>query len=238
MDIKDGRTVKGVHFVDFKDAGDPVELAKAYVDQGADELVFLDIAATVEGRKTFVDLVKRIAEEVELPFTIGGGINSVESAQEVIQAGAHKVSVNSAAVKNPQLINELSKELGSQRVVVAIDVKKVGEEWKVFVKGGHEETELEAVSWAIEMEKRGAGELLLTSMDNDGTRSGFALEITRKIVEAVSIPVIASGGAGSIEHFVEVFEKTDVDAGLAASIFHFGDVKIPDLQARLREAGF
>lgn len=237
LDIKDGRTVKGVHFVDFKDAGDPVELAEAYVEQGADELVFLDITATVEQRQNFVELVKRIAERIKIPFTIGGGIKSVEDAQLILAAGASKVSINSAAVKRPELINELKASLGSEAVVVAIDTKKVGDEWKVFVKGGGEETDLETLNWAKEVEERGAGEILLTSMDHDGTKNGFALEITGQLVQQVSIPVIASGGAGNIQHFVDVFKIAKVHAGLAASIFHFGDVKIPELKARLKTEG-
>ncbi len=237
LDIKDGRTVKGVHFVNFKDAGDPVELAQTYVEQGADELVFLDITATVEGRKTFVDLVRRIARHIHVPFTVGGGIGSVEAAEDVLNAGAHKVSVSSAAVRNPDLIRALSTKFGRDAVVVAIDAKKLDEVWKVFVKGGTEETSLETVAWAKKAERLGAGEILLTSMNHDGTKSGFALDITADIVKSVSIPVIASGGAGNIEHFVEVFKKTDAAAGLAASIFHFGEVSIPELKARLKVEG-
>ena len=237
LDIKDGRTVKGVHFVDFKDAGDPVELAEAYVRQGADELVFLDITATVEKRKTFVELVRRIAEHIKIPFTIGGGIKSVEEAQLILDAGADKVSINSAAVKRPELINELVASLGSEAVVVAIDTKKVEGAWKVVVKGGAEVTDLDTLAWAKEVEERGAGEILLTSMDHDGTKNGFAIDITGQLVRGVSIPVIASGGAGNIQDFVDVFKKADAHAGLAASIFHFGDVKIPELKARLKEEG-
>lgn len=237
LDIKDGRTVKGVHFVDFKDAGDPVELAEAYVRQGADELVFLDITATVEKRKTFVELVRRIAEHIKIPFTIGGGIKSVEEAQLILDAGADKVSINSAAVKRPELINELVASLGSEAVVVAIDTKKVEGAWKVVVKGGAEVTDLDTLAWSKEVEERGAGEILLTSMDHDGTKNGFAIDITGQLVRGVSIPVIASGGAGNIQDFVDVFKKADAHAGLAASIFHFGDVKIPELKARLKEEG-
>lgn len=237
LDIKDGRTVKGVHFVDFKDAGDPVELAEAYVRQGADELVFLDITATVEKRKTFVELVRRIAEHIKIPFTIGGGIKSVEEAQLILDAGADKVSINSAAVKRPELINELVASLGSEAVVVAIDTKKVEGAWKVVVKGGAEVTDLDTLAWSKEVEERGAGEILLTSMDHDGTKNGFAIDITGQLVRGVSIPVIASGGAGNIQDFVDVFKKADAHAGLAASIFHFGDVKIPELKARLKDEG-
>ena len=234
LDIKNGRTVKGVNFVDIKDAGDPVELAKQYVKEGADELVFLDITATLENRKTFVTLVEKIAKEINIPFTVGGGISTVEDAVALIQAGADKVSINSSAVKNPQLITDLKNRFGSQFVVVAIDMKNVNGEWKVFTKGGTFETELETVSWATEIEKLGAGEILLTSMNSDGTKNGFDIEVTNAVSKAVNIPVIASGGAGKVEHFTEVFTKTQASAGLAASIFHFGEIPIPVLKNKLK----
>jgi len=229
LDIKDGRTVKGVNFVDIQDAGDPVELAKQYVAQGADELVFLDINATVENRSTLIDLVKEIAKEINIPFTVGGGINSLEAAAKLIKAGADKVSVNSSAVKNPELIREIADKFGSQCVVAAIDTKLINEEWMVFVQGGRTITDLQTVNWAKKVEELGAGEILLTSMNNDGTKSGFAIDITSKVSSAVNIPVIASGGAGTKEHFNELF-KTNISAGLAASIFHYGEIPIPELK--------
>ncbi|MDE0536483.1 imidazole glycerol phosphate synthase subunit HisF [Tenacibaculum sp. L6] len=234
LDIKNGRTVKGVNFVDIKDAGDPVGLAKQYVKEGADELVFLDITATLENRKTLVELVKTIAQEINIPFTVGGGISTVEDAVALIQAGADKVSINSSAVKNPKLITDLKNRFGSQFVVVAIDMKNVNGEWKVFTKGGTFETELETVSWATEIEKLGAGEILLTSMNSDGTKNGFDIEVTNAVSKAVNIPVIASGGAGKVEHFTELFTKTQASAGLAASIFHFGEIPIPVLKNKLK----
>nr|BFF40991.1 imidazole glycerol phosphate synthase subunit HisF [Tenacibaculum mesophilum] len=235
LDIKNGRTVKGVNFIDIKDAGDPVELAKQYVKQGADELVFLDITATLENRKTLVTLVKTIAREINIPFTVGGGISTVEDAVALIQAGADKVSINSSAVKNPQLITDLKNQFGSQFVVVAIDTKNVNGEWKVFTKGGTFETELETVSWATGVEKLGAGEILLTSMNSDGTKNGFDIEVTNAVSKAVNIPVIASGGAGKVEHFTEVFTKTQASAGLAASIFHFDEIPVPVLKNELKK---
>ncbi|CAM1355042.1 imidazole glycerol phosphate synthase subunit HisF [Tenacibaculum ascidiaceicola] len=235
LDIKNGRTVKGVNFIDIKDAGDPVELAKQYVKQGADELVFLDITATLENRKTLVELVKTIAQEINIPFTVGGGISTVEDAIALIQAGADKVSINSSAVKNPQLITDLKNRFGSQFVVVAIDTKNVNGEWKVFTKGGTFETELETVNWAKEVEKLGAGEILLTSMNSDGTKNGFDIEVTNAVSKTVNIPVIASGGAGKVEHFIEVFTKTEASAGLAASIFHFGEIPVPVLKNELKK---
>ncbi len=234
LDIKNGRTVKGVNFVDIKDAGDPVELAKQYVKEGADELVFLDITATLENRKTFAILVEKIAKEINIPFTVGGGISTVKDAVALIQAGADKVSINSSAVKNPQLITDLKNRFGSQFVVVAIDTKNVNGEWKVFTKGGTFETELKTVSWATEVEKLGTGEILLTSMNSDGTKNGFDIEVTNAVSRAVNIPVIASGGAGKVEHFAEVFTKTQASAGLAASIFHFGEIPIPVLKNELK----
>jgi cyclase len=235
LDIKDGRTVKGINFVGIRDAGDPIELAKNYVKQGADELVFLDITATVENRSTLIGLVKKIAKEINIPFTVGGGINSVEDVAKLIEAGADKVSINSSAVKRPELITEIANQFGSQCVVVAIDTKFENDEWKVFVHGGRTITPLNTVSWAKQIEKLGAGEILLTSMNNDGTKAGFALDITNEVSTAVNIPVIASGGAGSKAHFKEVFEKTKATGGLAASIFHYGEIPIPELKNYLKE---
>ncbi|WP_275316210.1 imidazole glycerol phosphate synthase subunit HisF [Tenacibaculum bernardetii] len=235
LDIKNGRTVKGVNFIDIKDAGDPIELAKQYVKDGADELVFLDITATLENRKTLVELVEKIAQEINIPFTVGGGISTVDDALALIKAGADKVSINSSAVKNPQLITDLKNRFGSQFVVVAIDTKNVNNNWKVFTKGGTHETELETVAWAKEVEKLGAGEILLTSMNNDGTKAGFALDITNDVSKAINIPVIASGGAGKEIHFKNVFTKTEASAGLAASIFHFAEIPVPKLKEYLKE---
>lgn len=234
LDIKDGRTVKGINFVDIKDAGDPIELAKQYITQGADELVFLDITATVENRKTLVDLVKRIAQEINIPFTVGGGINSVEDVNNLIKAGADKISLNSSAVKRPELIKEIAQEFGSQCVVVAVDTKFEDNEWKVFVKGGRTPTLLKTLDWIKQVEELGAGEILLTSINNDGAKSGFALDITSQVAEAVNIPVIASGGAGSKQDFKDLFEQTGATGGLAASIFHYGEIPIPELKNYLR----
>jgi len=235
LDIKDGRTVKGINFVGIRDAGDPIELAKNYVKQGADELVFLDITATIENRSTLIDLVKRIAKEINIPFTVGGGISSVENVSKLIEAGADKVSINSSAVKRPELITEIAEKFGSQCVVVAIDTKYEDSEWKVFVNGGRKFTGLNTVEWAEQVEEKGAGEILLTSMNNDGTKAGFAIDITDQVSSAVNIPVIASGGAGLKEHFKNVFEKTKATGGLAASIFHYGTIPIPDLKKYLIE---
>ncbi|OPC38076.1 imidazole glycerol phosphate synthase subunit HisF [Elizabethkingia miricola] len=235
LDIKDGRTVKGINFEGLRDAGDPVVLAQKYVEEGADELVFLDISATQEKRKTLADLVERIAQEINIPFTVGGGINSVEDAATIIKAGADKISINSSAVKNPQLISDLAARFGSQCVVVAIDTKSINGTEKVFVSGGKIETELETLIWAKEAEKLGAGEILLTSMNADGTKNGFALDITQQIAQLINIPVIASGGAGKMEDFKEVFEKTKASGALAASIFHFGEVPIPQLKQYLTQ---
>ncbi|WP_407479258.1 imidazole glycerol phosphate synthase subunit HisF [Elizabethkingia miricola] len=235
LDIKDGRTVKGINFEGLRDAGDPVVLAQKYVEEGADELVFLDISATQEKRKTLADLVERIAQEINIPFTVGGGINSVEDAATIIKAGADKISVNSSAVKDSQLISDLAARFGSQCVVVAIDTKSMNGTEKVFVNGGKIETELETLIWAKEAEKLGAGEILLTSMNADGTKNGFALDITQQIAQLVNIPVIASGGAGKMEDFKEVFEKTKASGALAASIFHFGEVPIPQLKQYLTQ---
>ncbi len=234
LDIKDGRTVKGVNFVDIRDAGDPIELAKKYVKEGADELVFLDITATIERRKTLSELVSRIAREISIPFTVGGGINSIEDVSVLIKAGADKVSINSSAVKRPELISEIAREFGSQCVVLAIDTKLEDAEWMVYVNGGRTATGLKTLEWAREAEALGAGEILLTSMNNDGTKNGFALAITDVLSRFVNIPVIASGGAGSLVHFKEVFSQTKASAALAASIFHFGEISIPELKNYLK----
>lgn len=230
LDIQDGRTVKGVNFVDIRDAGDPIALAKAYVEQGADELVFLDITATVEKRKTLVSLVERISAEINIPFTVGGGIKNVEDVQALLQAGADKISINSAAVKRPELIRELAQNFGSQCVVLAIDARREGDRWIVYVHGGRTSTGIDALKWAEEAEALGAGEILLTSMDHDGTKQGFAIELTQAMCERLNIPVIASGGAGLSEHFAEIFLHSDADAALAASVFHFGKIPIPELK--------
>ena len=237
LDVKDGRTVKGVNFVNLRDAGDAIELAKAYAAQGADELVFLDITATVEKRATLCSLVRRIAQEIDIPFTVGGGVQCLDDAVALLRAGAEKISVNTAAVRDPSLISTLAREFGSQCIVAAIDAKRVGPHWKVFTHGGREETNLEVLGWAAELERRGAGELLLTSMDHDGTKGGFAIELTRLVSEARGIPVIASGGAGTPEHFREVFQAGKADAALAASVFHFGEIRIPELKRYLRSGG-
>jgi imidazole glycerol-phosphate synthase subunit HisF len=233
LDIKDGRTVKGVNFINLVDAGDPVELAKAYVNQGADELVFLDITATIENRKTMAGLVERIAAEINIPFTVGGGTDTVEDVATLLNAGADKVTINSAAVKRPELISELAGQFGNQCIVLAIDTKFVDDEWIVFINGGRTPTQLRTVSWAKKAEELGAGEILLTSMNNDGTKSGFSTDITNEVSLHVNIPVIASGGAGSMEHFREVFNNTGCSAALAASIFHFGEIDIRDLKKYL-----
>ena len=233
LDIKDGRTVKGVNFINLKDAGDPVELAKIYVKQGADELVFLDITATIENRKALAGLVERIAAEINIPFTVGGGIDTVEDVAILIKAGADKVTVNSSAVRRSDLITEIAGQFGSQCVVVAIDTKPVDDEWIVFVDGGRTPTDLKTISWAQKVEELGAGEILLTSMTNDGTKSGFSIDITARVSNSVNIPVIASGGAGSMKHFRDVFCNSGCSAALAASIFHFGEITIPDLKRYL-----
>lgn len=237
LDIKDGRTVKGINFVGLRDAGDPVELGKLYSQQGADELVFLDITATVDKRKTLSDLVKKIAKDINIPFTVGGGIRSIEDANVLLQSGADKISVNSAAVRNPQLINDLADNFGSQFVVVAIDAKLFEGEWKVHLNGGRIPTELNLLDWAKECENRGAGEILFTSMNNDGTKKGFENNMLAKMSDELSIPIIASGGAGSMEHFYDVFTEGKADAGLAASIFHFKEIEILDLKKYLNMKG-
>lgn len=226
LDIKDGRTVKGVNFLSLRDAGDPVELAQRYVEEGADELVFLDITATVENRKTLIELVKSIAKAINIPFTVGGGIQSVEDAVALIEAGADKVAINSAAINQPQLITDIANRLGAQCVVVAIDVKLDSGLWTVYKNGGRISTGLKAIEWAREVERLGAGEILLTSMNADGTKDGFELSITQFISNEVNIPVIASGGAGTIDDFIQVFSRTKASGALAASIFHYSEIEI------------
>ena len=236
LDIKDGRTVKGINFESIRDAGDPVELAMLYSQQGADELVFLDITATVEKRKTLVDLVKRIAAQINIPFTVGGGISSVEDVAVLLQNGADKISLNTAAYNNPALIKELSNAFGSQCVVLAIDTKKETDgEWYVYLNGGRTKTETKTTDWAKQAVDAGAGEILLTSMNNDGTKNGFALDITEAISGSLTVPVIASGGAGACAHFKEVFETANADAALAASIFHYKEIEIPALKQYLSQ---
>jgi len=238
LDIRDGKTVKGINFVDIREAGDPIELGQVYADQGADELVFLDITATIENRSTFAELVQKIARYINIPFTVGGGIRSVEDVSVLLDAGADKISVNSAAVKNPDLINTLANRFGSQCIVLAIDSNFDGEKSQVYVHGGRTPVDnLWTEDWAKEAVERGAGEILLTSMNHDGTKQGFALEITNRLSENLSVPVIASGGAGNVDHFVDVFTAGKADAALAASIFHFGEIKIPDLKNDLKEKG-
>jgi cyclase len=234
LDIKNGRTVKGVNFVDLRDAGDPVELAKIYSDEGADELVFLDISATEERRKTLIDLVRKVAATINIPFTVGGGISSVKDVEVLLQNGADKVSINSSAVKNPQLINDLAQKFGSQCIVVAIDAKQIDGKWIVHLVGGKVPTELNLFDWAKEVEQRGAGEILFTSMDNDGTKNGFANEALAKLSELVNIPIIASGGAGSMQHFADAFKEGKADAALAASVFHFKEIEIKALKTALK----
>lgn len=238
LDIKNGRTVKGVNFLELKDAGDPVELGKIYSEQGIDELVFLDITATHEKRKTLSELAKAVASQINIPFTIGGGVTSLEDARILLESGADKISVNSAAVKNPALINQLSLEFGSQFVVAAIDGRtNESTDWEVYIAGGRIPTGIPMFEWAREVTDRGAGEILFTSMNHDGVKTGFAIEATRKIAEVVPVPVIASGGAGKVEHFVEVFQSAKADAALAASIFHYNEIGIKELKKYLSEMG-
>ena len=237
LDVKDGRTVKGVNFVDLRDAGDPVELADVYSREGADELVFLDITATHEKRSTLAKLARNVAAQLNIPFTIGGGIKSVEDVSVCLTAGADKVSVNSAAVRNPELVDQLANHFGSQCIVVAIDAKCVDGTWLVHLNGGRIATKLNLFDWAKEVALRGAGEILFTSMDHDGTKQGFAIEATKKLCTDLPIPVIASGGAGNIQHFQDVFTQANADAGLAASIFHFKEIGIPELKTYLKEKG-
>ncbi|EEG42685.1 imidazoleglycerol phosphate synthase, cyclase subunit [Flavobacteria bacterium MS024-3C] len=235
LDIKDGRTVKGVNFVSLRDAGDPVELAAKYAATGADELVFLDISATEQGRKTMADLVLKVAATVDIPFTVGGGISSIADVDILLKNGADKVSINSSAVRRPELIKELSQAFGAQCVVVAIDAKKIGGQWLVHLVGGKQATKLDLFDWAKQIEQLGAGEILFTSMDHDGTKGGFANEALAKMAECVNIPIIASGGAGNMEDFYNAFTFGKADAALAASIFHYGEVEIPKLKAFLKD---
>ncbi|QRE48283.1 imidazole glycerol phosphate synthase subunit HisF [Flavobacterium psychrophilum] len=234
LDIKNGRTVKGVNFLDLKDAGDPVALAQKYAEEGADELVFLDISATEEDRKTVIDLVRKVSETINIPFTVGGGISSVKDVEILLKNGADKVSINSSAVKNPQLINDLASAFGSQCIVVAIDAKQINGNWKVHLVGGKVATEIDLFDWAKEVENRGAGEILFTSMDHDGTKNGFANEALAKLSQTVNIPIIASGGAGTMQHFADAFLLGNADAALAASVFHFQEIRIQDLKIALK----
>ncbi|MDC2996781.1 imidazole glycerol phosphate synthase subunit HisF [Flavobacteriaceae bacterium] len=234
LDIKDGRTVKGVNFINLRDAGDPVELATKYAYQNADELVFLDISATEQKRKTLAKLVLRIAAAIDIPFTVGGGIGSIEDVSVLLKNGADKVSINSAAVKRPNLINEVATRFGNQCLVVAIDAKQINNDWKIHLVGGKEATKIDLFEWAREVENRGAGEILFTSMDHDGTKNGFANKALAKLSETVNIPIIASGGAGTIEHFIEVFKIGNADAALAASIFHYDEIDLFNLKKQLK----
>lgn len=239
LDVKDGRVVKGIQFVQLRDAGDPVELARFYDEQGADELVFLDISASVEGRKTMVEVVKSVASELAIPFTVGGGINSLDDMKRILRAGADKVSLNTAAVNNPELIREGASFFGSQCIVVAIDAKYDSDlgSWRVYTHGGRTETDLEVITWAQKVVELGAGEILLTSMDCDGEKRGFDLNLTKAVSEAVTVPVIASGGAGNAEHFREAFIEGKADAALAASIFHYKETSVAEVKAFLKERG-
>ena len=238
LDVKDGRVVKGVNFVNLTDVGDPVDAAKAYYEAGCDELVFLDITATHEERDTTVDMVRRVAEQVFIPFTVGGGIRSVEDMNKMLKAGADKVSVNSSAVANPQLIADCAEKFGNQCVVVAIDAKKVEDgSWHVFVAGGRKDTGIDLLDWAKKVVSLGAGEILLTSMDKDGTKSGFDIEMLNAVANVVTVPIIASGGAGNSQHILEVFEQTPATGALAASIFHYGEVSIADTKQAMRQSG-
>ncbi|MCH4155395.1 MAG: imidazole glycerol phosphate synthase subunit HisF [Muribaculaceae bacterium] len=237
LDVKDGTTVKGVNFVNLKFAGDPVELGKRYSDEGADELVFLDITASFEGRKTFVDMVRRVAENVSIPFTVGGGIGSIEDVEKLLEAGADKVSVNSSAINNPQLIDDIARHFGNQVCVAAIDARNVDGDWLCYEKGGRVPTSRHLFEWAHEAQERGAGEVLFTSMDHDGVKHGFACEAIAQLHDLLDIPVIASGGCGAKEHFLDVFKSGQADAALAASVFHFGEIAIPDLKEYLADNG-
>lgn len=239
LDCKNGRVVKGTNFVDLRDAGDPVEVAQLYDKSGADELVFLDITASSDGRSTTVDLVRKVAEKVFIPFTVGGGIRTVEDFKVLLREGADKISINSAAIMNPQLISEAADKFGSQCVVVAIDAKRSedGSHWTIYKNGGRVDMGIDAIEWAIKAEKLGAGEILLTSMDCDGTKAGYDIELTKAVANSVSIPVIASGGAGNMEHFYDAFEKGNADAALAASLFHYREMEIMDLKKYLNDKG-
>lgn len=235
LDVKEGRTVKGVNFVGLQDVGDAVELGRRYAEQGADELVYLDISATVEGRNTFTSLVERIAQNINIPFTVGGGISSIDDASRLLDVGADKISINSAAVRNPMLIDEIASKYGSQFVVLAIDAKRVGERWLITTHGGQQLTERELFAWAYEGQERGAGEILLTSMDHDGTRCGYPCELFAQLSQKLSIPIIASGGAGSVEDIADVLSRGRADAALAASIFHYGEITVGELKRQLSE---
>lgn len=237
LDVKDGETVKGTNFVNLRRAGDPVELGKMYSTAGADELVFLDITASFEGRKTFTDMVTRVAEEINIPFTVGGGINAIDDVERLLMAGADKVSINSAAIKNPQLVNDIARRFGSQVCVCAIDARLDDDGWHCYVKGGRERTPLNLFDWASEVADRGAGEILFTSMDHDGVKQGYANEALAQLSDRLSIPIIASGGAGTMQHFKEAFTLGKADAALAASVFHFGQIAIPDLKRYLAHEG-
>lgn len=237
LDVKNGETVKGTNFVNLRSAGDPVALGKAYSECGADELVFLDITASHEGRKTFTDMVTRVAQEINIPFTVGGGINQLEDVTRLLNAGADKVSINSAAIRNPQLINEITSQYGSQVCVCAIDARWDGEEWYCYLNGGRVKTEKKLFEWAKEVEERGAGEILFTSMNHDGTKNGYANDALALLSDSLCIPIIASGGAGKKEHFKDVFTKGKADAALAASVFHFGEIPVPELKAYLSQNG-
>ena len=237
LDIKDGQTVKGTNFVNLRQAGDPVELGRTYSEQGADELVYLDITASHEGRKTFTDLVKRVAANISIPFTVGGGIHELKDVDRLLSAGADKVSINSSAIKNPQLIDDIAKHFGSQVCVVAIDAKQTPQGWKCYLNGGRVETDKYLFEWAKEANERGAGEILFTSMDHDGVKTGYANEALATLSESLSIPIIASGGAGAMEHFRDTFIEGKADAALAASVFHFGEIKIPELKHYLCTQG-
>lgn len=237
LDIKDGQTVKGTNFVNLRQAGDPVELGKAYSEQGADELVYLDITASHEGRKTFTELVRRIAAEINIPFTVGGGIGELKDVDRLLNAGADKVSINSSAIRNPQLVNDIAKHFGSQVCVVAIDARQTAQGWKCYLNGGRLETDHYLMEWAHEVNDRGAGEILFTSMDHDGVKNGYANEALAELSDLLTIPVIASGGAGRKEHFLDAFRIGKADAALAASVFHFGEIPIPELKAYLYGEG-
>jgi len=238
LDVKDGRVVKGVQFVNLRDAGDPVTCAKAYDEAGADELVFLDITASHEKRKTIIDIVQKVAAAIYIPFTVGGGISSVEAMRDLLKAGCDKVSINTSAIDNPELINQGSRRFGSQCIVLAIDAKGDAKRgWRVYTHGGRHETKLDAIEWALAGQQRGAGEILITSMDRDGTKMGYDLDLLRQLTSRLSIPVIASGGAGTTDHVIQAFHESEADACLAASIFHFGEIKIPALKAALAQHG-
>lgn len=237
LDVKDGETVKGTNFINLRSAGDPVKLGKIYSEQGADELVFLDITASFEGRKTFTDMVTKVAETLNIPFTVGGGINELSDVERLLYAGADKVSVNSAAIRHPQLISDIAQRFGSQVCVCAIDARLDEDGWHCYLKGGRERTELQLFDWAHEVQERGAGEILFTSMNHDGVKNGYANEALRQLADTLSIPVIASGGAGCKEHFRDVFTEGHADAALAASVFHFGEIPIPELKQYLHKEG-